>query len=255
MGSMIPRDMERRWDDKIDRAERAYRDLATSDHGRAAMQRLRRRGGGGVKAKAVKIVAILLASFAGFIVIGNILGGIGIVNFMLLIMAVAVSVGAVAFWPKREEKPVTQEEIVNAELGALPVRVEKWLTARRDDLPLAAQRQCDELLLRLEVLSAQLKKVAPDAPVVSDARKLIGEELPRLVESYLNVPESHRSTGSEPEAQLIEGLDTVSTELKRLSDQLARGDLDRLAIEGRFLEIKYREGEAGKSSAEDPATS
>ena len=241
-----------RYQDVTLRADRKLRDLANTEQGRAAAARLRQRQGQGgtLKTKALKVGAILLASFVALLVIGNILGGLGIFNFMMLVLATAIASGAVLVWPRRVEKPVTQEEIVNAELGALPVRVEKWLAARRNDLPAAAQRQCDELLLRLEVLSAQLKKVENDAPVVNDARKLIGEELPRLVESYLNVPESHRTRGSEPERQLVEGLDTVSTELQRLSDQLARGDLDRLAIEGRFLEIKYRDPE---NSAQTPS--
>ena len=41
------------------------------------------------------------------------------------------------------------------------------------------------------------------------------------------------------EQQFVDGLSTIADELRRLSEQLARGDLDALAIEGKFLEQRY----------------
>ena len=196
---------------------------------------------------------MLVASFVGILLFYMVFGAIGIDGFLLFAAALALALGAALFIPGQREPEPTKETIQNAELAALPVRVERYLEARRADLPPSTSRQVDELLLRLEVLAAQLKKVETEAPVVTDARKLIGEELPRLIDSFVNVPATHRHAGSDPERQLREGLDTISEELKRLSDQLARGDLDRLAIEGRFLEIKYRDGGSGEKTAE-PST-
>ncbi len=50
-----------------------------------------------------------------------------------------------------------------------------------------------------------------------------------------------RAPGSEPEQQLLEGLVTIADELRRLSEQLVRGDLDALAVEGKFLEQRYKD--------------
>jgi hypothetical protein len=55
------------------------------------------------------------------------------------------------------------------------------------------------------------------------------------------VPQAYRTPGSEPEQQLLEGLVTIADELRRLSEQLVRGDLDALAVEGKFLEQRYKE--------------
>ena len=46
-----------------------------------------------------------------------------------------------------------------------------------------------------------------------------------------------------PEKQLLDGLAVVDTELSRMSEQLARGDLERLATQGKYLELKYQGGE------------
>ena len=45
-----------------------------------------------------------------------------------------------------------------------------------------------------------------------------------------------------PENQLLDGLKVVDTELSRMSEQLARGDLERLATQGKYLELKYQSG-------------
>ena len=75
---------------------------------------------------------------------------------------------------------------------------------------------------------------------------LIGDDLPDLVKGYQAVPTALRRTdtdGMMPERQLLDGLSVVDGELKRMSEQLARGDLERLATQGKYLELKYQGGE------------
>ncbi|MFP5455352.1 MAG: hypothetical protein ACLGHK_07630, partial [Alphaproteobacteria bacterium] len=77
-------------------------------------------------------------------------------------------------------------------------------------------------------------------------RKLMAEELPELVEGYKQVPEGMRRAernGSSPDRQLVEGLKVVDDELRRMGEQLVSGDLDKLATQGRYLELKYRGAE------------
>ena len=44
-----------------------------------------------------------------------------------------------------------------------------------------------------------------------------------------------------PERQLIDGLGVIDAEIARMSENLASGDLDKLAVQNRFLELKYQE--------------
>ena len=80
-------------------------------------------------------------------------------------------------------------------------------------------------------------------PVAADIRRLIGEELPELVKGYQRVPLNLRKdglNGISPDRQLLDGLAVVDDELDRLSKQLAAGDLNRFATQGRYLELKYQ---------------
>jgi hypothetical protein len=45
--------------------------------------------------------------------------------------------------------------------------------------------------------------------------------------------------GSTPDAQLQDGLKVISKEIDTVTRQLANGELDKLAVRGRFLEMKY----------------
>ena len=77
-------------------------------------------------------------------------------------------------------------------------------------------------------------------------RRLIGDELPELVRGYQSVPHALRradTDGMMPERQLLDGLSVVDGELTRMSEQLARGDLERLATQGKYLELKYQGGD------------
>jgi hypothetical protein len=49
-----------------------------------------------------------------------------------------------------------------------------------------------------------------------------------------------------PDTQLIEGLNVVDAELQRMSEQLASGDLHKLATQGRYLELKYQGDSDGR---------
>ena len=80
-------------------------------------------------------------------------------------------------------------------------------------------------------------------PAAMEIRRLIADELPELVNGYLRVPQHLRRdglNGMSPDKQLVEGLTVVDAELQRMSEQLASGDLHKLATQGRYLELKYQ---------------
>ena len=93
-------------------------------------------------------------------------------------------------------------------------------------------------MAQLDRLSPELAKLNPASPMADEARRLIGDHLPRLVRTYSEVPVTHRAT---PEAtqRLREGLKVVSNEIVRMTDSIARDSLDALEVEGKFLESRY----------------
>jgi hypothetical protein len=46
--------------------------------------------------------------------------------------------------------------------------------------------------------------------------------------------------GISPDQQLADGLSVVSSQLSRLTEQLAQDDVNKLATQGRYLELKYQ---------------
>ena len=224
----------------LGRADEALKRLGQTPEGRAAALRRTQRhaksvaqriANAGMAAGGIALAALLFAMF---------IAPLGINGFLLLVLAVAGVGGWLLLRRPQAEMP-TPQAMKNTDLAASPRRVEAWLERQRRSLPARASKLIDEILLRLEVLGEQLGQVPAGQPIAGDARRLLGEHLPRLVDTYLKVPQAYRTPGSEPEQQLLEGLVTIADELRRLSEQLVRGDLDALAVEGKFLEQRYKE--------------
>lgn len=224
----------------LGRADEALKRLGQTPEGRAAALRRTQRHAKSV-AQRVANAAMATAGLAvAALLFAMFVAPLGINGFLLLVLAVA-GVGGWFLLRRPQPEMPTPQAMKNADLAAIPGRVEAWLERQRRSLPSRASKLIDEILLRLEVLGEQLGQVPSGQPIAGDARRLIGEHLPRLVDTYLKVPQAYRTPGSEPEQQLLEGLVTIADELRRLSEQLVRGDLDALAIEGKFLEQRYKE--------------
>lgn len=130
------------------------------------------------------------------------------------------------------------------ELRRLPAEATSWLDTQRRALPAPALPLADALGQRLTELEPQLARLNPDEPAAEAVRKLIATELPALVQGWRGVPPSLRAEpqadGRTPNTQLVDGLRVIDGEVARMTEQLARGALDEVATQGRYLELKYR---------------
>jgi hypothetical protein len=227
-----------RSDDVLARAEEALkRASGRSRLDQRALQRVARAGI--VKAKRV---AWLAAAFLfGVPLWALFIQPIGIVGLMLAVMGfaglalAAVLISAGVNVPERVD-PSTA-------LAQLPLSTEAWLASQRRALPPPAQRLADGIGLKLEQLAPQLARLDESTPAALSVRRLIADELPELVNGYGRVPPHLRIegvNGLSPDRQLIDGLTLVDSELARMSTQIASGDLDQLATQKRYLEIKYQ---------------
>ena len=217
----------------ISKAEELMR--RASPEGRAAARRRRERR----KQRAVRMMRrmffVTLAILVGAVVWGLIspIGGSGV---MAVALAVILAwVGVILF---TAEPSARAEELPQVPLKALPARTEQWLESQRPALPAPANRLIDQIGVRLEGLAPCVQQLDEREPAAAEVRRLVGEELPELVRGYQRVPRQLRRQG--PDAQLIEGLRLVESELGRMTEQLASGHLDQLATQGKYLELKYR---------------
>lgn len=216
-----------------------------SPEGRRIRQRQRDRRR---KALARIFRRMVLALFAVLIVAvgwGFVVGPLGLTGIMVAAIALFMAFAAIlSVSATREPTPAA---LAASDLPLLPQRTEQWLEKQRPMLPAPAARLVDGIGLKLEALTPQLATIDPQDPVAAQLRKLLGTELPELVDGYRRVPDTLRREardGPSPDRQLLDGLRVVDEQLRQATEQLASGDLYKLATQGRYLELKYRNGDS-----------
>lgn len=153
-----------------------------------------------------------------------VVGGVATVGLALL----------AARWPNRKLKGFSREE-----LGALPGTAESWLLDLRDMMPREASDSFDRVLSRLGDLQPQLGEIDPNSTLAWDARRLIGDHMPRLVRSYCELPAHLREQDGSYATRLAQGLDTLADELGDLCTEVSRDRQLSFEAHQRFIQSRY----------------
>ncbi|MFC4593912.1 hypothetical protein [Sphingobium tyrosinilyticum] len=183
------------------------------------------------------VIAVLVASIAAGFVMP--LGTTGVMVALGIMIAALLLIAALPTEPR-----VRTAALAATPLPALPLQTEIWLDNQRKALPPPALTLADSIGVKLETLAPQLERLTDQEPAAQEIRKLLSDHLPELVTGYESIPAPLRReerNGRIPEQQLVEGLTVIDTELARISETLASGDIDKLAVQNRFLELKYQE--------------
>lgn len=151
--------------------------------------------------------------------------------------ATFAAAAAALLWPTRWQSD-TQARI--ADLDLLPWHVEEWLLERREQLPTRTHPALDAILLRLHDIQPFLAGLDPDGALAGDIRRLIGGHLPRLVDTYRELPATTVERRPEVVKTLVASLGTVAEELARLCEEASRGHMLTFETQGRFIEDRYR---------------
>jgi len=189
-----------------------------------------------VRALGATIAIILAATAIGWVIP---IGQIGFLAALVAILAAWVVMFAISHEPEE-----TVQTLAASDITMLPQKTEAWLQRQRPALPPPAQRLADGIGLKLEQLAPQVASLDPREPAAAEVRKLLSVELPELIDGYTRVPLNLRQdagNGIAPDKQLVEALSVVDSELARMSADLASGDLNKLATQGRYLELKYKD--------------
>ena len=204
--------------------------------------------------KAARMAFAVMAILFAALVTGLVIDGIGFTGIVLTFLAI---VGAIALLGTYPRMKVPELGTLNrGDVRAMVARTELWLEAQRPALPVPAVTLVDQIGVQLDSLGLQLEGVDPAEPAVVEVRKLVGEHLPGMVETYRRIPANLRREqrdGRTADQQLTDGLGKISQEIDAVTRQLAAGDLDALAVRGRFLDYKYGAGvEGGLDQAAPP---
>lgn len=212
-----------------------------SDRGRSLSARARQRRNAGVLRKLRYAFWALVAVLLGGAVSGFV-APLGVTGVMVAIGVLIAAFIVIALLPTQGRVPT--EALAQTELAALPLKTEIWLENQRKALPAPAVTLVDSIGVRLETLAPQLERLGEQDPAALEIRRLLSDHLPELVTGYQSIPEPLRReerNGRVPERQLVDGLQVIDGEIARMTETLASGDLDKLATQNRFLELKYQE--------------
>ncbi|MFN3452763.1 MAG: hypothetical protein ACK4ZE_11460 [Sphingorhabdus sp.] len=223
-------------DETLNAAARSLRNVRFAPIGTKS-QALRRAHFWGKLSKATMAVGAVLIG-AG--IIGGIIGGIGFWGVMITALLVATAAYVLMRFPQMPMP--TTESLKLTDLGTLAGKTEIWLEAQRPALPAPAVTLMQDIGVRLDQLAPQLQTLDDNDPAAREVRKLVGEHLPELINGYKRIPESLRNkehAGKTPAQQLVDGLKTIDREIETMTGQISRGELDKLAVRGRYLEIRY----------------
>ncbi|AOF95993.1 hypothetical protein [Sphingobium sp. RAC03] len=212
-----------------------------SERGQSLSARARQRRNAGLMRKVKYAFWAVLAVLLGSMVAGFVLP-LGTTGVMIALGVMIAALLLIALLPT--ETKVKSEALAQTPLTALPLQTEIWLENQRKALPAPAITLVDSIGVKLETLAPQLERLDPQDPAAQDVRRLLSDHLPELVTGYQSIPQPMRReerNGRVPEQQLIDGLGVIDAEIARMSEQLASGDLNKLATQNRFLELKYQE--------------
>lgn len=190
--------------------------------------------------KVGRVLTAIVAVWLFVVAAGLVLNGIGITGIILALLATFVAVGVFSRYPRLETP--TLRSLTGGDTRSLVGRTELWLERQRPALPAPAVQLVDRIGVQLDSLGLQLDGLDENQPAALEVRKLVGEHLPGLVNSYTSIPahlRSEPSAGRTPDQQLTESLGKISTEIDSVTRQLASGAIDNLAIQTRYLDYKY----------------
>jgi hypothetical protein len=193
--------------------------------------------------KAARMAFAVMAILLGAMVTGLVIDGIGFTGIVLTFLAVVAALAVFGMFPRMKVPDIAA--LNRGDVHSMVARTELWLEAQRPALPAPAVNLIDQIGVQLDGLGLQLEGVDPAEPAVAEVRKLVGEHLPGMVASYRRIPANLRREtrdGRSADQQLTDGLGKISQEIDAVTRQLAAGDLDALAVRGRFLDYKYGDG-------------
>ena len=212
-----------------------------SERGKSLTSRARERRNASIMRRLGRIAGAAFAIIIAAMVAGWFMP-LGTIGVMIVLGLLLVTTLFFALLPG--ERAVSPDKLADTALTALPLKTEIWLENQRKALPAPAVTLVDSIGVKLETLAPQLERLGEQDPAAHEIRKLLADHLPELVTGYQSIPAPLRReerNGRVPEKQLIEGLSVIDAEIGRMSEQLASGDLDKLATQNRFLELKYQE--------------
>ena len=182
-------------------------------------------------------------------VVGAIIDGIGFWGVMITGDHAGAAAAYVLMRYPEMPMPTTESPCARPTLATLAGKTEMWLESQRPALPAPAVNH-----------DAGYRPASrPTCAAIADARQQRSRPPAKCANWSANIcPSSSTATnespkrlkrkehgGKTPEQQLVDGLKLIDREIETMTGQISRGELDKLAVRGRYLELKYDQSAEG----------
>jgi hypothetical protein len=161
------------------------------------------------------------------------------VPVILLVSAVLM------FQPTRHARRMENEARLTPDTLPLPelaARVEEALLESCNELPGRALHSADRIMAGLRDIQPHLHDLGPrDEALSGEIRRLIGQHLPQLVDSYLALPDQSRASNAESSRRFVESMTIVADEMDHLLERCCSEVQTDFDTQSRFIETRYRE--------------
>lgn len=212
---------------------------------RAAQHRQVARGIATAGRKLANVGMAIGVLLAATLVFGLVVGPIGISGLFVVAALMFLAVILFSVWPVERQIVEYKEDMPNK---AVVQRLDNLLVRKRGALPAPAATRIDAISAQLPLLESRLAETNILDPLAQDARRLMGKHLPELIERYERVPSAYRherdGEGLTVDQRLVAGLEAAKTALDDLARKLAHEDLTAFESKGRFIESRYKDGDA-----------
>ena len=172
-----------------------------------------------------------LALLAAALVMIDPVGPQGVLLVMGFYLAGVVAVRGTPKFHRLGFDPMQVQRCLLAEIAAVAGRVppDIWVRMQRIELTIRA-----EILPRLDCLPL-------GAPELYLVERTASDFLPTAVKTYLQLPGGYASpAGATAHQVLVDELDLLEAQMRRVAEVVHRADMDRLLAHHRFLEDRFR---------------
>lgn len=206
-------------------------------------ERRLKRLAGNLLRRAKRAGFVLVALLVLLVAYSLLVAPIGFLTWIVAIPTAFLLAFLSLFLPVRSRtRAIGAEAGRNMPLDELAARVQDGLLDRCGELPRHALPSANRVLDRLKALQPCLADLDPAATLAGDARRLIGQHLPRLIDCYLALPDRDRRPEAEASRRFAESLEIVAGELDHLLEQASRDRHTSFETQRRFIETRYRDG-------------
>ncbi len=192
--------------------------------------------------RRLRRAGFLLAGLLLALVLASVFAEVGFLTWLVALPTIFFIAFLSLFWSTGgREVPADARTAPAVPLQEMATRVEDGLMDRSNELPSRALPAVDAIVARLSELQPHLGRLEPHSLSAGEARRLICERLPRLVDAYLELPPSARGPASESSLRFTESLNLVAHELDHLLETCCRDRQLSFDTQHRFIETRYRE--------------